>query len=81
MNVSLLIEIDGLMPGDFPIFEEKVTEALERMKIAGGDILNFSPIQDAIHLTSTRHSRILLVDEKMRKINVVPFAVSCRDMS
>lgn len=64
LNVSLLIEIDGLMPGDFPIFEEKVTEALERMKIAGGDILNFSPIQDAIHLTSTRHSRILLVDEK-----------------
>lgn len=69
LNVSLLIEIDGLMPGDFPIFEEKVTETLERMKIAGGDILGFSPIQDAINLTSTRHSRILLVDEKNEENN------------
>ena len=29
LNVSLLIEIDGLMPGDFPIFEEKVIGHLE----------------------------------------------------
>lgn len=63
LTISLLIEIDGLLPDSFSIFIEKTTEALMGMKIAGGDILDFSPIQDPMESTSTRNSRLLLVDE------------------
>ena len=63
LTISLLIEIDGLLPDSFSIFIEKTTEALMGMKIAGGDILDFSPIQDPMESTSTRNSGLLLVDE------------------
>ena len=62
LTISLLIEIDGLLPDRFSIFIEKTTETLMGMKIAGGDILDFSPIQDPMESTSTRNSRLLLVD-------------------
>lgn len=67
LTISLLIEIDGLLPDSFSIFIEKTTEALMGMKIAGGDILDFLPIQDPMESTSTRNSRILLVDEENEK--------------
>lgn len=63
LTISLLIEIDRLLPDSFSIFIEKTTEALMGMKIAGGDILDFLPIQDPMESTSTRNSRLLLVDE------------------
>lgn len=63
LTISLLIEIDGLAPISFSTFTKKTTEALMGMKIAGGDILDFSPIQDPMESTSTRNSRLLLVDE------------------
>lgn len=63
LTISLLIEIDGLLPDSFSIFIEKTTEALMGMKIAGGDILDFLPIQDPMESTSTRNSGLLLVDE------------------
>ncbi len=62
LTISLLIEIDGLLPDRFSIFIEKTTETLMGMKIAGGDILDFLPIQDPMESTSTRNSRLLLVD-------------------
>lgn len=62
LTISLLIEIDGLLPDSFSIFIEKTTETLMGMKIAGGDILDFLPIQDPMESTSTRNSRLLLVD-------------------
>ena len=64
LTVSLLIEVDGLVSGSLSTFTEKTTEALMGMKIAGGDILGFSPVQDPMESTSTRNSRILLVDEE-----------------
>lgn len=64
LNVSLLIEIEGLESSSLSTFTEKTTEALMGMKIAGGDILGFSPIKDPMKLTSTRDSGILLVDEE-----------------
>ena len=67
LTISLLIEIDGLLPDSSSIFIEKTTAALMGMKIAGGDILDFSPIQDPMELTSTRNSRFLLVDEENEK--------------
>lgn len=67
LTISLLIEIDGLLPDSFSIFIEKTTEALMGMKIAGGDILDFLPIQDPMESTSTRNSRLLLVDEENEK--------------
>ena len=63
LTISLLIEIDGLLPDSFSIFIEKTTEALMGMKIAGGDILDFLPIHDPMESTSTRNSGLLLVDE------------------
>lgn len=63
LNVSLLMEVDGLAPSSFSTFTEKTTAALMGMKIAGGDILDFSPIQDPMESTLTRNSRLLLVDE------------------
>lgn len=63
LTVSLLMEVDGLAPSSFSTFSEKTTEALMVMKIAGGDILDFLPIQDPMESTSTRNSRLLLVDE------------------
>lgn len=62
LTISLLIEIDGLLPDRFSIFIEKTIETLMGMKIAGGDILDFLPIQDPMESTSTRNSRLLLVD-------------------
>lgn len=62
LTVSLLIEVDGLVPISFSTFTKKTTETLMGMKIAGGDILDFSPIQDPMESTSTRNSRLLLVD-------------------
>ena len=62
LTISLLIEIDGLLPDRFSIFIEKTTETLMGMKIAGGDILDFLPIQDPMESTSTRNFRLLLVD-------------------
>lgn len=67
LTISLLIEIDGLLPDSFSIFIEKTTEALMGMKIAGGDILDFLPIQDPMESTSIRNSRLLLVDEENGK--------------
>lgn len=67
LTISLLIEIDGLLPDSFSIFIEKTTEALMGMKIAGGDILDFLPIQGPMESTSTRNSRLLLVDEENEK--------------
>lgn len=67
LTVSLLIEVDGLSSSNYSIFNEKTTKALNGMKIAGGDILAFSPIDDPIKSTSTRGSRILLVDEDSEK--------------
>lgn len=67
LTVSLLIEVDGLSSSNYLIFDEKTTKALNGMKIAGGDILAFSPIDDPIKSTSTRGSRILLVDEDSEK--------------
>lgn len=67
LTISLLIEMDGLLPDSFSIFIEKTTEALMGMKIAGGDILDFLPIQDPMESTSTRNSRLLLVDEENEK--------------
>lgn len=67
LTVSLLIEVDGLSSSNYSIFNEKTTKALNWMKIAGGDILAFSPIDDPIKSTSTRGSRILLVDEDSEK--------------
>lgn len=67
LTISLLIEIDGLAPISFSTFTKKTTEALMGMKIAGGDILDFSPIQDPMESTSTRNSRLLLVDEDNEK--------------
>lgn len=67
LTVSLLIEVDGLSSSNYLIFDEKTTKALNGMKIAGGDILDFSPIDDPIKPTSTRGSRILLVDEDNEK--------------
>lgn len=67
LTISLLIEIDGLLPDSFSIFIEKTTEALMGIKIAGGDILDFLPIQDPMESTSTRNSRLLLVDEENEK--------------
>ena len=67
LTISLLIEIDGLLPDSFSIFIEKTTAALMGMKIAGGDILDFSPIQDPVESTSTRKSSLLLVDEENEK--------------
>lgn len=67
LTVSLLIEVDGLSSSNYSIFNEKTTKALNGMKIAGGDILDFSPIDDPIKPTSTRGSRILLVDEDNEK--------------
>lgn len=67
LTVSLLIEVDGLSSSNYSIFNEKTTKALNGMKIAGGDILAFSPIDDSIKSTSTRGSRILLVDEDNEK--------------
>lgn len=64
LTVSLLMEVDGLAPSSFSTFSEKTTEALMVMKIAGGDILDFLPIQDSMESTSTRNSRLLLVDEE-----------------
>ena len=64
LTVSLLMEVDGLAPSSFSTFSEKTTEALMVMKIAGGDILDFLPIQDPMESTSTRNSRLLLVDEE-----------------
>lgn len=63
LTVSLLMEVDRLAPSCFSTFTEKTTAALMGMKIAGGDILDFSPIQDPMESTSTRNSRLLLVDE------------------
>lgn len=63
LTISLLMEVDGLAPSSFSTFTEKTTAALMGMKIAGGDILDFSPIQDPMESTSTRNSRLLLVDE------------------
>lgn len=63
LTVSLLMEVDRLAPSSFSTFSEKTTEALMVMKIAGGDILDFLPIQDPMESTSTRNSRLLLVDE------------------
>ena len=57
------MEVDGLAPSSFSTFTEKTTAALMGMKIAGGDILDFSPIQDPMESTSTRNSRLLLADE------------------
>lgn len=67
LTVSLLIEVEGLSSSNYLIFDEKTTKALNGMKIAGGDILDFSPIDDPIKPTSTRGSRILLVDEDNEK--------------
>lgn len=67
LTVSLLIEVDGLSSSNYSIFNEKTTKALNGMKIAGGDIIDFSPIDDPIKPTSTRGSRILLVDEDNEK--------------
>lgn len=67
LTVSLLIEVDGLSSSNYSIFNEKTTKALNGMKIAGGDILAFLPIDDPIKPTSTRGSRILLVDEDNEK--------------
>lgn len=67
LTVSLLIEVDGLSSSSYSIFNEKTTKVLNGMKIAGGDILAFSPIDDPIKSTSTRGSRILLVDEDSEK--------------
>lgn len=67
LTVSLLIEVDELSSSNYSIFNEKTTKALNGMKIAGGDILAFSPIDDPIKSTSTRGSRILLVDEDSEK--------------
>lgn len=67
LTVSLLIEVDGLSSSNYSIFNEKTTKVLNGMKIAGGDILAFSPIDDPIKSTSTRWSRILLVDEDSEK--------------
>ncbi|WP_270379895.1 type I-F CRISPR-associated protein Csy2 [Mitsuokella multacida] len=67
LTVSLLIEVDGLSSSNYSIFNEKTTKVLNGMKIAGGDILAFSPIDDSIKSTSTRGSRILLVDEDSEK--------------
>lgn len=67
LTVSLLIEVDGLSSSNYSIFNEKTTKVLNGMKIAGGDILAFSPIDDPIKSTSTRGSRILLVDEDSEK--------------
>ena len=67
LTVSLLIEVDGLSSSNYLIFDEKTTKALNGMKIAGGDIIDFSPIDDPIKSTSTRGSRILLVDEDNEK--------------
>nr|WP_304099546.1 type I-F CRISPR-associated protein Csy2 [Mitsuokella multacida] len=67
LTVSLLIEVDGLSSSNYLIFDEKTTKVLNGMKIAGGDILDFSPIDDPIKSTSTRGSRILLVDEDNEK--------------
>lgn len=64
LTISLLMEVDGLEPSSFSTFSEKTTEALMAMKIAGGDILDFLPIQDPMESTSTRNSRLLLVDEE-----------------
>lgn len=64
LTVSLLMEVDGLAPSSFSTFSEKTTEALMVMKIAGGDILDFLPIQDPMESTSTRNSGLLLVDEE-----------------
>lgn len=63
LTVSLLMEVDRLAPSCFSTFTEKTTAALMGMKIAGGDILDFLPIQDPMESTSTRNSRLLLVDE------------------
>lgn len=63
LTVSLLMEVDRLAPSSFSTFTEKTTAALMGMKIAGGDILDFLPIQDPMESTSTRNSRLLLVDE------------------
>lgn len=64
LTVSLLIEVDGLALSSLSTFTEKTAETLMGMKIAGGDILDFLPIQDPMESTSTRNSRILLVDEE-----------------
>lgn len=63
LTVSLLMEVEGLAPSSFSTFSEKTTEALMVTKIAGGDILDFLPIQDPMESTSTRNSGLLLVDE------------------
>lgn len=67
LTVSLLIEVDGLSSSNYSIFNEKTTKSLNGMKIAGGDILAFSPIDNSIKPTSTHGSRILLVDEDSEK--------------
>lgn len=67
LTVSLLIEVDGLSSSNYSIFNEKTTKALNGMKIAGGDILAFSPIDNPIKPNSTHGSRILLVDEDSEK--------------
>lgn len=64
LTVSLLMEVDGLAPSSFSTFSEKTAESLMVMKIAGGDVLDFLPIQDPMESTSTRNSRLLLVDEE-----------------
>lgn len=45
LTVSLLIEMKSLSPSIYPVFCDKVQEVLPAMKIAGGDILSFRPIQ------------------------------------
>ena len=67
LTVSLLIEVDGLSSSNYSIFNEKTTKSLNGMKIAGGDILAFSPIDNSIKPPSTHGSRILLVDEDSEK--------------
>lgn len=70
LTISLLIEVDGLRQSTFAIFVKKVAGALRGMKIAGGDILQFSdfpPIEDLIKKISTHNSGILSVNEDNSK--------------
>ena len=74
LTVSLLIEVDGVLQNNLSTFTEKTTEALIGMKIAGGDILEFSPfppikdsIKDSMKSTSTNKSKILFVNEDNEK--------------
>lgn len=81
LTISLLIEIDGLLPDSFSIFIEKTTEALMGMKIAGGDILDFCQYRTLWNQLRHEIPGSSWWMKIMREMCAVRFAASCQDMS